>query len=90
MPEYSIKKYFIIDWLYPTVKHFYLDGRGLFRDESEPIHMSKWVTESFDEDTNDVNHMLWSSHWADLNAASITSFFNSLLRHFKVLNMFFL
>ncbi len=31
-------KIVLSDHLYPMMKHFYLDGRGLFQDDNGPIH----------------------------------------------------
>ncbi len=60
-------KVVLSDHLYPVMKHFYLDGSGLFQDDNTPIHRARGVTEWFDEYENDVNHMLWSSQSPDLN-----------------------
>lgn len=49
------------------MKYFYPDGRGLFQDDSVPIHRAQGVTEWFYEYENDVNHILWPSQSPDLN-----------------------
>lgn len=54
------------DHLYPMMKHFYPDGSGLPQDDNTPIHSAWGVTEWFEYE-NDVNHILWPSHSADLN-----------------------
>ncbi len=42
-------KVVLSDHLYPMMKHFYLDGSGLFQDDNAPIHRAGGVTEWFDE-----------------------------------------
>ncbi len=60
-------KVVLSDHLYPMMKYFYPDGSGLFQDDNAPIHRAGGVTEWFDENENDVNHMLWSVQSPDLN-----------------------
>lgn len=52
------------DHLFPTMQHFYSDGRSLFQNDNTPLtpgHVG--VTEWFDEHENDqMNGMLWPSH----------------------------
>lgn len=46
--------------VYPTMKRFYPDGRGLILDDPVSIHKARGLTEWFDEDKNDVTHTLWT------------------------------
>lgn len=44
-------------------------GLVFFQDESAPMPTAGGLTESFDEDKNDVNHGLWSLKLLDFNPA---------------------
>lgn len=57
-------KVILIAWLYPMMKHFYPNVRGLFQDDHTPNHRAWEFTESFHEYKN-VN-MLWPSQSPDL------------------------
>lgn len=48
----------LTDYRYPVSKLFYSDGRGLFRDDSTPIHRAPVLNEHHYEDENDENLML--------------------------------
>lgn len=67
--EVTANEYTVIlsDHLYPMMRHFYPDGSGLFQDDNAPLHRSQEVTQWFNENENDVNHMLWPSQSPDLN-----------------------
>lgn len=51
-------KLVVSDHLHPVMMHFYPDGRSFFQKCNVPIHRAWRVTEWFDEDGNNVNHML--------------------------------
>lgn len=44
--------------LYATMENFYPNGSDLFHDTSAPTHRAKTLYEWFDEDENNLNHML--------------------------------
>lgn len=48
----------LTDYLYSMMKHFYTVGNGVFTNDPTPIQSARGFTESFDEDRNDVRHML--------------------------------
>lgn len=53
-------KFILSDCLYLMIKYFDPDISGLFQDASAP-------NESFDEDENDIYHMMWHSQSQELN-----------------------
>lgn len=44
--KYSV---YLRDHVYPTPKHFYYEGRGLFYDDNSPGHLEQGVTGWFQE-----------------------------------------
>lgn len=63
----STSKVLLIEHLYVMLKQFYPSGSGLFPHDSTSIHRPQEVTEWYDEDEDDLNHMLWPSQLPDLN-----------------------
>lgn len=49
------------------MKHFYPYRSGLLKDGPTLIHRAGGLTEWFNKDGNNVNHMQWTSHSPHLN-----------------------
>lgn len=49
------------------MKCFYPSGRGLFQDNPVPTHRTQLLTDCFNDEKKDVNHILWPPRSPDLN-----------------------